>query len=600
MTGNGVAQIVFYLVVLTALTPPLGAYIARVYEGRRIPVMSAVLGPVERLTYRTLRIDEKKEQGWKSYATAVLAFSVASFALLYAILRLQGHLPLNPNDYPGMSWFTAFNTAASFVTNTNWQFYGGESTLSYLSQMTGLTVQNFVSAAVGMAVLAAVIRGFARRGAGELGNFWADLVRVTLYVLLPLAIVVGIFLGTQGVIQTLSDPVSYQTLEARTLGATDDAGAPATQSIYRGPAASQIAIKQIGTNGGGYWNANSAVPFENPTPLTNFVEMLLILLIPAALTYTFGIMVGSRRAGVVPVRGDDGDARRGDLRRGAVRAARRAGAARHRGRAVGVGRLGRRQHERQGGALRHHRLGALGHGHHRGLERVGEQRPRRLDRRGRGRPAHPDGHGGGGVRRRRLGALRDAAVRRARGVRGGPDGGPHARVPGQEDRRPRDQAHDDRRARHAGGPADHARRGPHHRRRDRVDLQQRPAGLRRGVLRLHLPVQQQRQRLRRLRGDRAVGDAGRRRDADRPLRPDPRRPRAGRGALGQAGRPLQRRDPAHHDADVRGDPALRDRPGRRARRSCRRSRWARSPPSSRGARSDGRPWTAPGRASPPG
>ena len=297
MTGNGVAQIVFYLVVLTALTPPLGAYIARVYEGRRIPVMSTVLGPVERLTYRTLRIDEKKEQGWKSYAIAVLAFSVASFALLYAILRLQGHLPLNPSDYPGMSWFTAFNTAASFVTNTNWQFYGGESTLSYLSQMVGLTVQNFVSAAVGMAVLAAVIRGFARRGAGELGNFWADLVRVTLYVLLPLSIVVGIFLGTQGVIQTFSDPVSYQTLEARTLGATDDAGAPAAQSIYRGPAASQIAIKQIGTNGGGYWNANSAVPFENPTALTNFVEMLLILLIPAALTYTFGIMVGSRPQG---------------------------------------------------------------------------------------------------------------------------------------------------------------------------------------------------------------------------------------------------------------------------------------------------------------
>jgi potassium-transporting ATPase potassium-binding subunit len=297
MTPDGVAQIVVYLALLTALTPPLGAYIARVYEGRRIPVMSVVLGPVERLTYRALRIDETREQGWKAYASAVLAFSAASFALLYAILRLQGHLPLNPGDYPGMSWFTAFNTAASFVTNTNWQFYGGESTLSYLSQMAGLTVQNFVSAAVGMAVLAAVIRGFARRGAGRLGNFWADLVRVTLYLLLPLAIVVGIFLGTQGVIQTLSDPVSYQTLEARTLGTTDDSGAPATQSIYRGPAASQVAIKQIGTNGGGYWNANSAVPFENPTPLTSFVEMLLILLIPAALTYTFGIMVGSRAQG---------------------------------------------------------------------------------------------------------------------------------------------------------------------------------------------------------------------------------------------------------------------------------------------------------------
>ena len=173
-----------------------------------------------------------------------------------------------------MSWFTAFNTAASFVTNTNWQFYGGESTLSYLSQMIGLTVQNFVSAAVGMAVLAAVIRGFARRGASELGNFWADLVRVTLYLLLPLAIVVGLFLGSQGVIQTFSDPIAYQTLEARTVGAVDDQGEPVTQSIYRGPVASQISIKQLGTNGGGYYNSNSAVPFENPTPLTNFVEML--------------------------------------------------------------------------------------------------------------------------------------------------------------------------------------------------------------------------------------------------------------------------------------------------------------------------------------
>jgi K+-transporting ATPase ATPase A chain len=298
MSANGIAQIVFYLVVLTALTPPLGAYIARVYEGRRIPGVSAVLGPVERGTYRLLRIDAAKEQGWKTYAGAVLAFSVASFALLYAVLRLQGSLPLNPADLPGMSWHVAFNTAASFVTNTNWQFYGGESTLSYLSQMFGLGVQNFVSAAVGMAVLAAVIRGFARRSPGALGNFWADLVRITLYVLLPLAIVLGLVIGSQGVVQTFDDPITYRTLEARTLGATDpETGESATQTLTRGPAASQIAIKQLGTNGGGYFNANSAVPFENPTGLTNFLEMLAILLIPAALTYTFGIMVGSRRQG---------------------------------------------------------------------------------------------------------------------------------------------------------------------------------------------------------------------------------------------------------------------------------------------------------------
>jgi K+-transporting ATPase ATPase A chain len=297
MSANGIAQIVFYLVVLTALTPPLGTYIARVYEGRRIPGVSAVLGPVERATYRALRIDAAKEQGWKAYAAAVLVFSVASFALLYAVLRLQGSLPLNPADLPGMDWYVAFNTAASFVTNTNWQFYGGESTLSYLSQMLGLAVQNFVSAAVGMAVLAALIRGLARRSAGALGNFWADLVRVTLYVLLPLAIVLGLWIGSQGVVQTFDDPITYRTLEARTLAVTDEAGEPATQTIVRGPAASQIAIKQLGTNGGGYFNANSAVPFENPTGLTNFLEMLAILLIPAALTFTFGVMVGSRRQG---------------------------------------------------------------------------------------------------------------------------------------------------------------------------------------------------------------------------------------------------------------------------------------------------------------
>jgi K+-transporting ATPase ATPase A chain len=297
MSANGIAQIVFYLVVLTALTPPLGAYIARVYEGRRIPGVSAVLGPVERGTYRLLRIDAAKEQGWKTYAAAVLAFSVASFALLYAVLRLQGSLPLNPADLPGMSWHVAFNTAASFVTNTNWQFYGGESTLSYLSQMFGLAVQNFVSAAVGMAVLAALIRGFARRSAGALGNFWADLVRIALYVLLPLAIVLGLVIGSQGVVQTFDDPITYRTLEARTLAVTDEAGEPATQTIVRGPAASQIAIKQLGTNGGGYFNSNSSVPFENPTGLTNFLEMLAILLIPAALTYTFGTMVGSKGQG---------------------------------------------------------------------------------------------------------------------------------------------------------------------------------------------------------------------------------------------------------------------------------------------------------------
>ncbi|MGD9694564.1 MAG: potassium-transporting ATPase subunit KdpA [Thermoleophilia bacterium] len=297
MSANGVAQIVVFLLLVAALTPPLGIYIAWVFEGRRIPVLGRVLGPVERGIPRLLRIDAAKEQGWRAYGLAVLGFSVAGFAVLYAILRLQGHLPLNPAGYPGMGWFTSFNTAASFLTNTNWQFYGGEATLSYLSQMAGLAVQNFASAAVGLAVLAAVIRGFARRGTDALGNFWSDLVRITLYLLLPLAIVVGLVLGSQGVIQTFDDPVTYRTLEARTLGATDDAGQPATQTIYRGPVASQIAIKHVGTNGGGYYNSNSAVPFENPTPLTNYIELLAEVAIAFALTYTFGRMVGAQRQG---------------------------------------------------------------------------------------------------------------------------------------------------------------------------------------------------------------------------------------------------------------------------------------------------------------
>ena len=297
MSANGIAQVVFYLVLLTLLTPPLGAYIARVYEGKRVWGLSRVLGPVERGTFRLLRIDPAREQDWKGYSVAVLAFSAVGFVLLYAILRLQGHLPLNPLDVPGMGWNVAFNTSASFVTNTNWQFYAGESTLSYLSQMLGLTVQNFVSAAAGMAVLAAVIRGFARRGTGALGNFWADLVRITLYVLLRLAVVWTLVLGSQGVMQTFSDPVTYQTVEARTLGTTGEDGQPVSQTIVRGPVASQIAIKQLGTNGGGYFNTNSATPLENPTPLSNLFEMLAILLIPAALTYTFGVMVGSRAQG---------------------------------------------------------------------------------------------------------------------------------------------------------------------------------------------------------------------------------------------------------------------------------------------------------------
>ena len=284
MTLQGWLQIAFYLAVLTALTPLLGGYMARVYQGERV-ALERVLGPVERLTYRALRTDPARQQDWKAYARTTLVFSALFFVVLMVILRTQGIHPFNPEGFHSGSWDLSFNTAASFITNTNWQYYGGETTLSYFSQMAGLGVQNFVSAAVGMAVLAAVIRGFASRGTKELGNFWQDLTRTLLYILLPLSFVGALVLVSQGVIQTLSGYVGFHTPQG--LG----------QTLALGPAASQISIKQLGTNGGGFFNVNSAMPFENPTTFSNFVEMLFILLIPASLTATFGRMVGNRRQG---------------------------------------------------------------------------------------------------------------------------------------------------------------------------------------------------------------------------------------------------------------------------------------------------------------
>jgi K+-transporting ATPase ATPase A chain len=284
MTLQGWAQIALYVAVLTALVPLLGGYMARVYTGETV-LLSRVLGPLERLTYRVLRTDPAREQDWKAYAKTALVFSALCWLVLYAILRLQGGSALNPTGFGAAPWDVTFNTTSSFVTNTNWQFYSGEATLSYLSQMLGLAVQNFVSAAVGMAVLIAVIRGFARRSAGTLGNFWVDLTRTLLYILVPLSFVGALILVSQGVVQTLAGPETFSTLLGN------------EQTIARGPAASQIAIKQLGTNGGGFFNVNSAFPFENATAFSNFVEMLFILLIPAALTSTYGRMVGRRRQG---------------------------------------------------------------------------------------------------------------------------------------------------------------------------------------------------------------------------------------------------------------------------------------------------------------
>ena len=284
MTVQGWVQIAFYLVVLTALTPVLGGYMARVYRNERV-FLTPVFGPVERLTYRLLRVDPTIEQDWKAYARTTLVFSVLFWFALYLILRTQGIQPFNPEGFNSAPWDVTFNTTSSFISNTDWQYYGGETTMSYFSQMAGLAVQNFVSAAVGMAVLAAVIRGFASRGTANLGNFWQDLTRTLFYILLPLSFLGALVLVSQGVIQTLSGYVSYATVQGL------------DQTLALGPAASQISIKQLGTNGGGFFNVNSAMPFENATGFSNFVEILFILLIPAALTYTFGRMVGNRRQG---------------------------------------------------------------------------------------------------------------------------------------------------------------------------------------------------------------------------------------------------------------------------------------------------------------
>ena len=279
MTAQGWLQIAVYVAVLTALTPLLGGYMARVYRNERV-FLTPVFGWLERGTYRALRVNPAAQQDWKAYARTTLIFSVLFWIALYAILRTQGIHPFNPEGFDSATWDVTFNTTSSFISNTNWQYYGGETTMTYFSQMAGLAVQNFVSAAVGMAVLAAVIRGFASRGVSALGNFWQDLVRTLLYILLPLSFVGALILVSQGVIQNLDGSVEL-----------------AGQTLAQGPVASQIAIKQLGTNGGGFFNVNSAFPFENATPLSNFVEVLFILLIPAALTATFGRMVGSRRQG---------------------------------------------------------------------------------------------------------------------------------------------------------------------------------------------------------------------------------------------------------------------------------------------------------------
>jgi potassium-transporting ATPase potassium-binding subunit len=286
-------QVLLYIGLLLLLVKPLGAYMARVYQGERTS-LDPLLKQLERWAYRLGGIDPQSEMDWKAYAAAMLVFNLAGLLALYALLRLQHFLPLNPQGIRALPPDTAFNAAASFASNTNWQSYSGEAMLSYLSQMLGMGVQNFLSAATGMAVLVALVRGLARQSQSKIGNFWVDLVRGTLYILLPLSFILALVLVSQGVVQTFRPYPQAALLEPLRL---PDGALVTNQTLAVGPAASQVAIKQLGTNGGGFFNANSAHPFENPTPLTNFLEALAILLIPAALTHTFGVMIGDVRQG---------------------------------------------------------------------------------------------------------------------------------------------------------------------------------------------------------------------------------------------------------------------------------------------------------------
>ena len=281
---QGWVQFVVFFAILVAIVPLLGGYMARVFQNERV-FLTPVLGPLERFLYRVLRVTPDEGQDWKRYARSLLVFSAIFWLALYLILRTQTHHPWNPLGFHSGTWDVSFNTTSSFLTNTNWQYYAGETTMTYFSQMAGLAVQNFLSAAVGIVVVIALIRGIAARSGRSIGNFWHDLIRCTLYVLLPISIVGAIVLISQGVIQNFSDTTTVHTL------------AGGTQSIAQGPVASQEVIKELGTNGGGFFNVNSAHPFENPSAFTNLFELLLILAIPASLTFTYGRMVGNARQG---------------------------------------------------------------------------------------------------------------------------------------------------------------------------------------------------------------------------------------------------------------------------------------------------------------
>ena len=356
MTVNGWIQIALYAVLIIALTKPVGFYMTRVFSGERT-FLSPILRPVERAIYAICGVNEAEEQHWVTYAIAMAFFSAAGFVVLYAIQRLQGVLPFNPQGQSAVEQSLAFNTSVSFVTNTNWQSYVPETTMSYLTQMAGLTVHNFLSAATGIALAIALIRGFARRSAQSIGNFWIDMTRCTLYILLPISIVVGLFFVWQGMPQNLNAYTAVTTLEG------------AKQVIAQGPVASQEVIKMLGTNGGGFFNANSAHPYENPNALTNFIEMMLIFSIGAAADQCLRPHGRQSAPGLGDLRRHGRSLSRRRRDRLSFRGAGQSGFRRAPRRPDGFGAAGRRQYGRQGGALRHRQFGSVHDGDDRCLLR---------------------------------------------------------------------------------------------------------------------------------------------------------------------------------------------------------------------------------------
>ena len=439
MTINGLVQIGLYFVVLLALAKPLGWYMARVYEGQPCG-LDRVVGPLERLIYRLCGVRQTEEMDWKTYGIAMLLFNAMGLVALYALQRLQGFLPLNPAGLGAVTTDLAFNTAASFATNTNWQAYGGETTLSYLTQMLGLTVQNFVSAATGMAILVALIRGLARRSATTIGNFWTDLVRSTLYILLPLALLLSLLLVSQGVVQTfasyqtatLLQPASYAkpVMDANGQPVLDEQGQPKTepatateQVLAVGPAASQIAIKQLGTNGGGFFNVNSAHPFENADALVEFPRGSRDPAHPGgALLHVRDD--GRRYAPGLGAPCCDDDSPALFYSAGAMgRAKRESGFHRSGDRSGFQCRTIRREHGRERDAIRYRQLRPVVCCDDGRFKRLGKFDARFVYPFGRTRAALPDAVRGSGVRRGRLGSLRDDRLRHHCCVRGRTDGG---------------------------------------------------------------------------------------------------------------------------------------------------------------------------------